>query len=88
MSDAEVESHLRAGSICRVATQDSAGWPHVVPVAYVLLDGAIAFWSDPGSQKIVNVRRDTRVTCIVDSGTDMSDLRGVMVRGVAKMIDE
>jgi nitroimidazol reductase NimA-like FMN-containing flavoprotein (pyridoxamine 5'-phosphate oxidase superfamily) len=88
MSADEVDAHLRAGSICRVATHDAVGWPHVVPVAYVVLDGAIAFWADPESRKVVNLRRDPRVTCIVDEGTDMTDLRGVMVRGIAEVLDD
>ena len=88
MSADEVDAHLRAGRICRIATHDSGGWPHVVPVAYVILDGAIAFWSDAESRKVVNLRRDSRVTCIVDEGTEMSDLRGVMIRGRAEVIDD
>lgn len=88
MSADEVDAQLRAGSICRVATHDPGGWPHVVPVAYVVLDGAIAFWSDAESRKVVNLRRDPRVTCIVDEGTEMSDLRGVMVRGMAEVIED
>ena len=88
MSDDEVDTYLRAGSVCRIATVDATGAPHVVPVAFVLLDGAVTFWSDPASQKVVNVRRDPRVACVVDGGSEMADLRGVEVRGEARVVDD
>ncbi|MBA3764905.1 MAG: pyridoxamine 5'-phosphate oxidase family protein [Actinobacteria bacterium] len=70
MDDQGVEAYLAANSRARVSTLDRNGSPHVVPITYVVLDGGIAFWGDRGSQKVVNLRRDPRVACIIDDGVD------------------
>ena len=37
----------------------------------------LAFWTYGRSQKIVNLRRDPRITCLVEDGEDYFELRGV-----------
>lgn len=88
MNDDETEAYLASSSRARVATLGKDGSPHVVPITYTLLDGRIAFWADRGSQKVVNLRRDARVACIVDDGVDFQELRGVELVGEAELIDD
>ncbi|NIR38058.1 MAG: pyridoxamine 5'-phosphate oxidase, partial [Actinobacteria bacterium] len=40
------------------------------------------------SQRIVNLRRDPRVTALVETGVGYDELRGVMVRGTAVLEDD
>src|SRR5207247_10880229 len=83
MDDGEVATFLESNFRARVATIDRDGWPHVVPITYVVLDGRLTFWADRGSQKLVNLQRDPRIACIVDDGLTFEELRGLQVVGIA-----
>ena len=54
----------------------------------VLDDGLIAFWTYRRSQKIVNLRRDPRITCLVEDGEEYFELRGVSIQGRARLVEE
>lgn len=88
MDDDELEAFLGASSRARVATLSRDGSPHVVPITYVMLDGCLAFWADRDSQKVVNVRRDPRIACIVDDGVEFGELRGVELIGNGEILDD
>lgn len=88
MDDAEVEAFLAAGTRAHVSTLNRDGSPHVVPVTYVVLDGLVTFWADTSSQKVVNLRRDERVACVVDDGTEFQELRGVELRGTGSLTED
>ena len=51
-------------------------------------DGAIAFWTYSKSQKVVNVRRDPRLTVMVESGDTYEELKGVTIYGHARIVDD
>lgn len=85
MDDDEVAAFLGAGFRAHVSTVRKDGTPHVVPMSYVLLDGEIAFWADNGSQKVVNLTNDDRISVVVDDGLEFQELRGVQVTGTATL---
>ena len=88
MDDQEVEVYIAASSRARVSTLDKGGAPHVVPITYTVLDGNVAFWADRGSQKVVNLRHDPRVACVIDDGVDFAELRGVEILGNTELHDD
>jgi PPOX class probable F420-dependent enzyme len=55
---------------------------------YAFLDGAIAIETKAKSQKIRNLRRDARVTFLVEAGDRYEELRGVEIVGRARIIDD
>jgi general stress protein 26 len=63
-----------------VATIGRNGWPHLMPLWYVLRDGELWAWTYAKSQKVRNLERDPRCTLQVEAGTDYGELRGVMLR--------
>ncbi len=78
---------LERERVCRVATADQRGMPHVVSVCHVLVDGKIYFATETGSKKIRNLRRNPHAAVLVDQYTeDWSGLRGVMVQGPVRLI--
>lgn len=83
MSDEEIRSFLAEQYTLEVATIDHDGWPHLVAMWYVLIDGKITFWTYAKSQKAVNLRRDNRLTCLVETGVRYEELRGVQIKGRA-----
>ena len=88
MSDAEVLSFLSQPRNITVTTLGPGGWPHAAPMWYVMRDDKVAFRSFSKSQKIVNLRRDTRLTLLAEEGLAYEDLKGVMINGEAELIDD
>jgi len=73
----------------QVATIGADGAPHLTTLFYALDDeGRIAFWTYASSQKIHNLRRDPRVSVLIEDGEDYFELRGVSIRGRARLIEE
>jgi general stress protein 26 len=55
---------------------------------YAFLDGVPSFWTFAKSQKIVNLRRDARVTCMVEAGDTYDQLRGVELVARAEIVED
>jgi PPOX class probable F420-dependent enzyme len=88
MSEEEIEQFLRDNLKVQVATIGPDGTPQLTTLFYVVEDGQIAFWTYGRSQKVVNLRRDPRITCLVEDGEDYFELRGVSVQGKARLVEE
>jgi len=88
MTDEEIRAFLEEGRTLQVATIDRDGAPHIVSMWYALLDGEVAFWTYAKSQKIVNLRRDPRLACLVETGERYNELRGIQLRGRALISDD
>ena len=88
MTEGEIEDFLTANMKVQVATVGPEGTPHLTTLFYVVEDGQVAFWTYGASQKVVNLRRDPRITCLVEAGEDYFELRGVSIQGTARLIEE
>jgi PPOX class probable F420-dependent enzyme len=69
-----------------VATHGPRGWPHVMPLWYVLRDGEIWIWTYAKSQKVRNLERDERATLLVETGEQYQELRGVQIEARAEIV--
>jgi PPOX class probable F420-dependent enzyme len=88
MSEQEIEQFLLDNMKVQIATIGPDGTPHLTTLYYVLEDGLLAFWTYGRSQKVVNLRRDPRITCLVEAGEDYFELRGVSIQGKARLIED
>lgn len=88
LSDQEVAGFLAANMKVQIATVGPDGAPHLTTLFYVLDRGRIAFWTYGSSQKVLNLRRDPRITCLVEDGHDYVELRGVSIRGTAHLLED
>ena len=88
MNDEEIRAFLEEQRTLQVATIDHDGWPHLIAMWYVLMHDQIVFWTYAKSQKIVNLRRDDRLTCLVETGERYDELRGVQIKGRAIISDD
>ena len=86
MSDQEVADFLAEKVKVQVASAGKDGAPHLTTLFYVVRDGLIAFWTYGRSQKIRNLERDPRITCLVEDGDDYFELRGVSITGKAELV--
>lgn len=79
MSDDEVRAFLDEERVMTCASFGPRGWPHLMPLWYVVRDETIWAWTFAKSQKVRNLERDPRATLQVEAGRDRYDqLRGVM----------
>ena len=88
MSEDDVAAFLDGERRAYVATINVDGTPHVVPMSYVLIDGLVTFWTDPRSRKVANLRRDERMTCLVEAGERFAELRAVELYGRAQLNED
>ena len=88
MSDDEISAFLEAGRDLQVASINADGTPHLVTMWYAMQDGEIAFWTYGKSQKIINLRRDPRLSVLVATGEVYDQLKGVSIQGQAQIVDD
>jgi PPOX class probable F420-dependent enzyme len=83
MDAAEVAAFLGEQRTVTCATLGRDGWPHLMPLWYVVRDGTLWAWTYGKSQKVRNLERDPRCTLQVEAGEQYHELRGVMVKAEA-----
>ena len=88
MTPDEVREFLTANTVLQVATAGKDGFPHLAPMWYVMEGDRVVFRSFTKSQKIVNLKRNPKLTVLVETGDDYSQLQGVMIKAEAKLIDD
>ena len=88
MSEAEVEAFLEDQRTMSIATIGRDGRPHVIAMWYAFLGGVPSFWTFAKSQKVLNLRRDPRITCMVEAGDTYDQLRGVELVARAEIIED
>jgi hypothetical protein len=79
MSDGELAAFLQNERTVVCATIGPRGWPHLMPLWYILRGGELWAWTFAKSQKVVNLERDARATLQVEAGVSYDQLRGVMI---------
>jgi PPOX class probable F420-dependent enzyme len=80
MNDAEVLAFLEQERVMTCATFGPRGWPHLMPLWYVVRDRRLWAWTFAKAQKTKNLERDPRATLQVEAGRDQyPELRGVMI---------
>ncbi len=88
MTDAEIEEFLAGRHTMNVATLNHDGTIHLVAMWYAVIDGNPVFWTFGKSQKIRNLQRDPRITCLVESGEEYAELQGVELVGRGEVVTE
>jgi nitroimidazol reductase NimA-like FMN-containing flavoprotein (pyridoxamine 5'-phosphate oxidase superfamily) len=83
MDAAEIAGFLESQRVVTCATNGRGGWPHLMPLWFVVRDGELWSWTYAASQKVRNLERDPRATLQVETGESYDQLRGVMIRSNA-----
>jgi general stress protein 26 len=82
MTAEEVTEFLGRQRVVICGTVGPRGWPHLMPLWYVVRAGEIWAWTYASSQKARNLERDTRATLQIEDGQQYHELRGVMIEAV------
>jgi PPOX class probable F420-dependent enzyme len=88
MTDEEVAAMVAEQHKLQLGTINPDGTPHLVTMFYGTVDDKIAFWTYKTSQKMRNIERDPRVTCLIETGEDYFELRGALIYGTAKVLTD
>lgn len=95
LSDEEVAAFLDGRHTLNVASFNHDQTIHLVAMWYGFLPegsfvpaGDIGFHTYGKSQKIVNLRRDPRITVLVETGEAYDELRGLELVGRAEVFDD
>lgn len=88
MDDAEVAAFIEQSRTATMATIGPTGTPHLVAMWFAVIDGQIWFETKARSQKAVNLRRDPRITVMIEDGLTYDSLRGVALEGTAEIVDD
>jgi PPOX class probable F420-dependent enzyme len=88
MTDDEVDEFLRERHSMTMSTISLDGSIHSVAMWYGFLEGAVAFETKAKAQKVKNLGRDPRLTCLVEAGETYDQLRGVSLVGTGEIIDD
>src|SRR5216683_8106623 len=83
----EQAAFLRKNRKCALATLDQDGFPHLVAMNFAVRDGAYYMTSYGKAQKILNIRRNPKVSLMVEAGGAYAELKGVMVRGHCEILE-
>ncbi|MFI5025641.1 MAG: pyridoxamine 5'-phosphate oxidase family protein [Solirubrobacterales bacterium] len=85
LTDDEQRELLDDERVVTVASHGPRGWPHLMPLWYVVRSGRIWIWTYAKSQKVKNLERDPRATLLVETGHEYSELRGVQIEADAHL---
>lgn len=83
LTEEEIESLIRKAKIARFCSFNADGTIHAVPVWYEYKDGRITVATPSSSRKAKNVRRDTKVTLLIDISEGGVQPKGVIIYGKA-----
>ena len=88
MTDDEVLAFLERSRTATMATVGADGTPHLVAMWYAVVDGQVWFETKAKAQKVVNLRRNPRLTVMVEDGLTYDALRGVALEGTGAIVDD
>src|ERR1700756_4194637 len=88
MSDDEIVEFVEQNRVATMATLGPDGMPHLVAMWYAVIDGQIWFETKAKSQKAVNLRRNGRISVLIESGHTYDTLKGVSFEGHAEIVDD
>jgi len=88
MTPEEISDFVATRRTATLTTLGPTGHPHAVAMWFAILDGVLWFETKAKAQKAVNIRRDPRVTVLIEDGLTYDTLRGVSLEGRAEIVDD
>ncbi len=85
MTEAERQAFLDEQRTVICATNGPRGWPHLMPLWFVVRDEDVWAWTYAKSQKVRNLEHDPRATLQIETGESYDQLRGVMFETTAEV---
>ena len=80
------DEFLKSQKVLRLATLGKNKTPHIVPVWYMYSSKKIYIGTHTRTQKVKNLKKNKRVSFVVDVGVNAPNIYGVKGEGVANLI--
>jgi nitroimidazol reductase NimA-like FMN-containing flavoprotein (pyridoxamine 5'-phosphate oxidase superfamily) len=87
MSKEEMTSFLKNQISLQIGTINKDGSPHLTTMWYFYDGNSFIFHTYTKSQKIINLKRDSRITVLTETGSQYSDLQGIIAYGEVEIIN-
>ncbi|GAA0836684.1 PPOX class F420-dependent oxidoreductase [Streptosporangium amethystogenes subsp. fukuiense] len=84
----ELYDYLLTRKSLHLATLNPDGSPHLATMWFGLIGRDLVMWTQRSSVKARNLRHDPRITCLVESGDDYSELKGLTVSGRVELFED
>jgi PPOX class probable F420-dependent enzyme len=84
----EQERFLAESFTLQVASIGPHGYPHLVAMWYVVVDGLVQFTTFAKSQKVLNLRRNPKISAMLESGRAYNELKGMVIEGEAEIVQD
>ena len=88
LTQEEQDQILSESWTLQVASNGPKGYPHLVAMWYEVIDGLITFTTFGKSQKVLNLRRDPKITAMLEAGRAYAELKGYVVEGTAEIVED
>lgn len=89
LSDEQIEAYLDSRPCWAIlSTIDRDGFPHSVPLGYFRLGRDIIMGVRDETRKVANIEGNPNVSIVLEDGSSMADIRGVMFQGHARIVRE
>jgi len=88
LTDEEQAQFLADSWTLQVASVGHKGYPHLVAMWYVVLDGEVHFTTFGKSQKVLNLRRNPKISCMLESGRAYAELKGLVIEGEGEIVED
>ena len=87
MSKEEIATFLQNQISLQIGTINKDGSPHLTTMWYLFDGENFIFHTYTKSQKIINLKRDSRITLLTEAGNQYSNLQGIIIYGNAEIIN-
>jgi len=88
LNEQEIAAFLEGGHTGILTSLRADGWPVPLPVWFVYLDDRVYVRTQSASKKVTRLRRDDRVSFLVESGKAWKELKSVVLTGHAVAIED
>ncbi|MCY4095071.1 MAG: pyridoxamine 5'-phosphate oxidase family protein [Gammaproteobacteria bacterium] len=89
MDDAQRTEYINSAQTLIIVSNGKNGFPHPMPMWFgVDADESLLCTTFGKSQKVLNWRRDPKASLLIESGTQYSELRGVVIYAQTVIIDD
>ncbi len=88
MNEDEVDAFIEEQKSLQVGTIERDGSVHLSTLWFARVDKRVVFETYTKSQKIKNLQRDPRITLLWEDGDVYDQLRGVMIKGTARLVTD
>jgi PPOX class probable F420-dependent enzyme len=88
MTADEQKAFLAGARTLILSSIDPRGYPHSVAMWFSIFDGLVHMTTFRKAQKVLNIRRNPRVALLAEAGVRYGELRGLMIRGRAELVED